>query len=559
MKRVLPPGFYCLVIFLVLTLSPASLHAQTPFADVKINGADGEVTLTLPETLTVSLALDNKGITSPHDWWIAIAAPAGLFFMTPAGLTGTAAPVYQGQLISFPPVTLFDLVLPCSFPPGRYIFAFGVDSPVNGNVNLEGLSVDFGTANILPGGLCASKSVDAAQGGSVSVTNARGDVITLDIPAGSLKESTTITLSALTSPPANPFAANVFPGVIIEPEGLELGKDATLRIAFSAPVASPEQSLLFYLKRPDLAFAVGLGTASATELTGRLSHFSTYAASKPTASEAREQAERYFALITYDPYKWKDTRDAVVGVLNLANLVGRLGDLEKAEELMGRVTDAVARDTGNFLSQPVPQDPCFDYLDALLNFHRMFVKTGGNEDSPLGRQLNERLTSILNKCTNRFELDVNSEMDVNVPNAGTFRVACSGIIDAYIPVYGTDVDAQNVEGAGDLVVSGSGSFGDSGSITAQGTVHVDVTGRMELTEDLRLELHLDLALTSHETLTFCSSGSCTPPVPMPDPHCPMPKQLILPVRDGYIEEWSFAPAGGMTMQYRIKLNVIHLF
>jgi len=74
-----------------------------------------------------------------------------------------------------------------------------------------------------------SQFIEASQGGTITLQNSRGDEITLDIPPDALPSSTTITLTALDAPPANPISSNIFPGVFIEPQGLMLLEPAELK------------------------------------------------------------------------------------------------------------------------------------------------------------------------------------------------------------------------------------------------------------------------------------------------------------------------------------------
>ena len=51
-----------------------------PIPDIKVNGSDGPITLDQNDTLTITVSLNNNGITDNADWWLAADTPFGLYF-----------------------------------------------------------------------------------------------------------------------------------------------------------------------------------------------------------------------------------------------------------------------------------------------------------------------------------------------------------------------------------------------------------------------------------------------------------------------------------------------
>jgi hypothetical protein len=136
-----------------LCFAVASEAAQ--MVDVKVNGSDGPITLTQADTLTVTLAMDNGGVTTNADYWVAMNAPFGFLFDSATGWGQTAAPFRQGPLTSFGPTVLFTTSL-AGVPTGTYTFYFGVDMTMDGALTVGSLTYDAATVHVIspgtPGG-----------------------------------------------------------------------------------------------------------------------------------------------------------------------------------------------------------------------------------------------------------------------------------------------------------------------------------------------------------------------------------------------------------------------
>ena len=80
--------------------------------------------------------------------------------------------------------------------------------------------------------LAVGKTINANQGGEISLKDSKGVLIKLSIPAGGLSKDTNITLSPLTEVPIENYTSKLGHGVLIEPEGLKFLKPATLTFDF---------------------------------------------------------------------------------------------------------------------------------------------------------------------------------------------------------------------------------------------------------------------------------------------------------------------------------------
>ncbi|MCJ7830067.1 MAG: hypothetical protein MUP74_01650, partial [Desulfobacterales bacterium] len=111
--------------------------AQSIQPDVKVNGSNGTVSLAQTESLRLSLAMQNNGVTDSCDWWLAMVTPFGAYFLAlPDGLTTSVTPLYQGPLFGFGLTDLFTLPL-AAVPEGTYAFYFGVDRHPDGEITPE--------------------------------------------------------------------------------------------------------------------------------------------------------------------------------------------------------------------------------------------------------------------------------------------------------------------------------------------------------------------------------------------------------------------------------------
>jgi len=110
-----------------------------------------------------------------------------------------------------------------------------------------------------------------ATGGSLSVTDAKGNQFTLTIPAGALLDQTPITMTAISSATGLP-GTGLIAGVELEPDGLPLMAPAQLKIDLAAPLPGGSHAIGWRGQSPGIYMNAVLPDPKS--LTLALTHFS---------------------------------------------------------------------------------------------------------------------------------------------------------------------------------------------------------------------------------------------------------------------------------------------
>ncbi|MDO8585270.1 MAG: hypothetical protein Q7R85_04115 [bacterium] len=92
-----------------------------------------------------------------------------------------------------------------------------------------------------------SKLIIARLGGALTVTDAKGVVATLVVPAGAVKRDTTITMAPLQEVPIANFTDAFSNGVVIEPAGLQFEKNVQLTFDYKPTASASRASVNPYL------------------------------------------------------------------------------------------------------------------------------------------------------------------------------------------------------------------------------------------------------------------------------------------------------------------------
>ena len=122
-------------------------EVATPVADIKVNNSDDPITLYQNDTLTITVSLNNNGITNNADWWLAADTPFGLFFFTFDGWTDAWVPGYQGPLFYLDSFEVLNMPV-SGLPVGTYTLYFGVDTLMDGNVTWDSVYHDTVLVNV---------------------------------------------------------------------------------------------------------------------------------------------------------------------------------------------------------------------------------------------------------------------------------------------------------------------------------------------------------------------------------------------------------------------------
>ena len=106
------------------------LSTSSPEPDIKANGSNGPISVSLGIPISVSVSLNpGNSYTQSADWWIAAHSPFGWY--TYSDQTGWQPEVYpydQIPLTSLPSVEVLNAFLPA----GNYTFYFALDSNMDG-------------------------------------------------------------------------------------------------------------------------------------------------------------------------------------------------------------------------------------------------------------------------------------------------------------------------------------------------------------------------------------------------------------------------------------------
>ena len=119
-----------------------------PVPDIKVNNSDGPITLYQNDTLTITVSLNNNGITDNADWWLAADTPFGLYFFTFDGWTDAWVPGYQGPLFYLDSFEVLNMPV-SGLPAGTYTLYFGVDTVMDGDVTWDSVYYDTVEVNII--------------------------------------------------------------------------------------------------------------------------------------------------------------------------------------------------------------------------------------------------------------------------------------------------------------------------------------------------------------------------------------------------------------------------
>lgn len=112
-----------------------------PIADIKANGSDGTITIMRTDTLSVTIALNAVASTADADWWVLADTPIGWYRYDYGSKTWAPGMIatYQGPLTD---IGLFEVLNMSALPTGNFTFYFGVDTVMNGGINMDQIYYD---------------------------------------------------------------------------------------------------------------------------------------------------------------------------------------------------------------------------------------------------------------------------------------------------------------------------------------------------------------------------------------------------------------------------------
>lgn len=212
-----------------------------------------------------------------------------------------------------------------------------------------------------------SAKVIGSAGGTLSVTNHLGDVLTLTIPPLALDQDTTISATALSSPLPSSIAKNLYPGVLLQPEGLLFSKPVNIALTTHDVLDNPNMSLLFWPKNSDLGLALPLASQTATQsaIGGQSYHFSTVMAAEPTAQEITTLQ----AAIKNSPLgSLTQVIDVAGSEAAIAGDCNLTGDDACANNAFTNAQTLISKEAAALLDATPPSNPCGIYSIQVVEF-----------------------------------------------------------------------------------------------------------------------------------------------------------------------------------------------
>ena len=123
---------------------------------IEANGAYGSVVLRTSDILSLTVELNAFGHSELADWWVAADTPFGWYYYQyatdswspaiPSSYTNLSY-AYQGPLFD---VDAHEVLRISGLPPGSYLAYFGVDTIMNGSLDLDHLYADYVAVDITP-------------------------------------------------------------------------------------------------------------------------------------------------------------------------------------------------------------------------------------------------------------------------------------------------------------------------------------------------------------------------------------------------------------------------
>ncbi|UCH15730.1 MAG: carboxypeptidase regulatory-like domain-containing protein [Bacteroidales bacterium] len=354
---------------------------------------------------------------------------------------------------------------------------------------------NVGDFELVQEGQKSSMEIDST-GGIITVVNDRGDSITLDIPRYAIWNPTTISLTTHKTQPGNPIAENIFPGICITPAGLKLLQPATLKVNFATENPDTSSAALFLIRQSYFILPLGNQTVTDSTISGEIYHFSEIIGGEPTPDEATSQAGNAGGMNPSDPYGWEDTHDCVDALLWWAEFLTRNGRTEEGQECFDKAKEIAERDARDFLDLAIPDDPCGEYLTALLKFAELVMLLVGGD---LERQIQDRVIEVVNMCNLRGEIEYDHNIFcTDIDRSTTTKV--TGNIPFYVNTLVQPYNAITGGGTAKVTINGPQ---EECYLTATGIHRVhEITGELKADQQGIYWLEMILDETWYESTTI---------------------------------------------------------
>ncbi|MCX6262229.1 MAG: hypothetical protein NTY95_15605 [Bacteroidia bacterium] len=236
----------------------------------------------------------------------------------------------------------------------------------------------------------------SSQGGRMALCNSNGDSAILEIPADALSGEVTITMKILDIPPQCLISDIIFPGLILEPENLVFNKAIQLKIKFSESIDQADRVRIFNISPDNEINFIETQNISNSQLVGKILHFSSYLAAKPSYDEICTLMDQ---IVVYggdaDALGILEILQDAYDYFSMAKLLDVLGQSEKADEAREAAMGYLEEKTYEILDY-IPTKSCGLYqisLDYLLQVLEVYIGT-----SDITKSLKVKITELENKC-----------------------------------------------------------------------------------------------------------------------------------------------------------------
>jgi V8-like Glu-specific endopeptidase len=129
-------------------------YLTVPVADIKANNSDGPLTITQGNPLSITVELNAAGNSYNADWWVLGNTPFGWYYYNlSSGWQSGQSVTHQGPLFD---LSSYEVLNMSGLPAGSYTFYFGVDTNMNGSIDMGQIYYDSVDVNITSTGSIAA-------------------------------------------------------------------------------------------------------------------------------------------------------------------------------------------------------------------------------------------------------------------------------------------------------------------------------------------------------------------------------------------------------------------
>jgi hypothetical protein len=124
-------------------------YGGIPVPDIKANGQSDTITVSSGTPVSIAVSLNPNSMSGQSaDWWVAEATPTGGFChfdLSSGAMVSGLSTTYQGPLFTLGSTALLST---SSLAAGQHVFYFGVDTKMNGLLDMDAIYFDWVRVNV---------------------------------------------------------------------------------------------------------------------------------------------------------------------------------------------------------------------------------------------------------------------------------------------------------------------------------------------------------------------------------------------------------------------------